>query len=125
MSASDSDFLPPDPDPNPNPSRYQPFERLALFVYLLPILGAIPATVSLWKTPRDRKQQQVKRLSILLGLLWLTGTAGFTLSSQNAETLAVPFLVASTLWTSGYFLISLGLMFRLWKNLPLLPTQSK
>lgn len=96
-----------------------------LFVYLLPILGAAPAMVSLGKPSRDRKQQQVKRLATLLFLSWLTGTAGFTLSSQNSETFAVPFLFASTIWTSGYFLISLGLMFRLWKNLPLLPTQPK
>ncbi|KGF71744.1 hypothetical protein DO97_15815 [Neosynechococcus sphagnicola sy1] len=93
-------------------------QRLLLFVYLLPILGLLPALWRLYRPSGNPQQQTVSRLAVTLGLLWLGGTLLMTTGANGSEFLRLPFLLVSSLWTSGYFLISLGLMIRIWQRRP-------
>ena len=85
-----------------------------LWLYLLPVVGIIPAVWTLSRGVGNVEQQKTSRLSLMLALLWLTGYIALWLgAAQTEEIMAFRLLYANTLLTSGYFLICLGLMFRL------------
>ncbi|MDJ0574184.1 MAG: hypothetical protein QNJ65_03335 [Xenococcaceae cyanobacterium MO_234.B1] len=85
-----------------------------LWIYLLPVIGIIPAFWTLYRGTGNVEQQKTSRLSLVLVFLWLTGYISLLLgAAQASEMLAFRLLYANTLLTSGYFLICLGLMFRL------------
>ncbi|HEY9634381.1 MAG TPA: hypothetical protein V6D14_13285 [Coleofasciculaceae cyanobacterium] len=100
-----------DPLENPN------LQRLQLFVYLVPVLGFLPALWTLYRRQGTREQQAVSRLSVTLALGWLLGYI-LLLSSgaQTSDFWAVRLLFMNSLLTSGYFLVSIGLMVRLWQR---------
>ena len=87
--------------------------RLALFLYLVPVIGFIPALWTLYQRLGDRHQQSVSRLSITLTLGWLFGYILLNMGAHTSPNLAVPLLIASSLLTSGYFLLNIGLMIQL------------
>jgi hypothetical protein len=105
----------------------QDLKRLQLYVYLVPILGFFPALWTLYRRQGTAKQQHLSRLAILMALLWLSGATVLTGVSQQSDFLQLPTLLVSSLWTSGYLLLNLGLMIRLWKgkSLPLNRKRSK
>ncbi|MDJ0745929.1 MAG: hypothetical protein QNJ32_21550 [Xenococcaceae cyanobacterium MO_167.B27] len=85
-----------------------------LWIYLLPVVGTIPALWTLYRRTGNAEQQNTSRLSLVLLLLWLTGYISLFLGAANgSEVLAFRLLYANTILTSGYFVICLGLMFRL------------
>ena len=85
-----------------------------LWIYLLPVLGVFPAVWTLYRGKGNLEQQKTSRLSLMLGLLWFTGYISLLMgATQSSEMLTFRLLYANTLLTSGYFLICLGLMFRL------------
>lgn len=85
-----------------------------LWIYLLPVVGVIP---SLWTLSRDRantEQKKASRLSIMLLLLWILAYISLFMGADRAsEILAFRLLYTNALLTTGYFLICIGLMFRL------------
>jgi hypothetical protein len=105
----------------------QDLKRLQLYVYLVPILGFLPALWTLYRRQGTVKQLHLSRLAILMALLWLSGATVLTGVSQQSDFLQLPTLLVSSLWTSGYLLLNLGLMIRLWqgKSLPLSRKRSK
>jgi hypothetical protein len=94
----------------------QDLKRLQLFIYLIPVLGFFPALWTLYRRQGTRKERQLSRTAIILALVWLSGATLFTASAQNSDVLKLPFLFIDSFWTSGYFLINLGLMVRLWQQ---------
>ncbi len=94
-------------------------ERLQLFVYLIPILGFFPALWTLYRHQGTRQQQAVSRLVIVLAFSWLTGLLLLEVGYQSAESLTLPMLLTSSLLTTSYFIVSLGLMIRVWKRQPI------
>ncbi|MGC1394631.1 MAG: hypothetical protein WA828_10165 [Coleofasciculaceae cyanobacterium] len=88
--------------------------RLQLFIYLVPIFGFFPALWTLYRRQGTKEQQKVSRLSVTLALSWLLGY--FLLSAGADQFWTIRLLMTNTLLTSGYFLISLGLMVRLWQR---------
>lgn len=88
--------------------------RLQLFIYLVPIFGFFPALWTLFRRQGTKEQQKVSRLSVTLALSWLLGY--FLLSAGADQFWTIRLLMTNTLLTSGYFLISLGLMVRLWQR---------
>lgn len=85
-----------------------------LWIYLLPVVGAFPALWTLYRRTGNLEQQKTSRLSLMLVLLWLMGYISLSIgATQSSEMLTFRLLYANTLLTSGYFLICLGLMFRL------------
>ncbi|MFM6191852.1 MAG: hypothetical protein ACKPEN_13635 [Planktothrix sp.] len=102
-------------DPFENPEQ----ERLQLFVYLIPILGFFPALWTLYRHQGTRQQQAVSRLVIVLAFSWLTGLLLLEVGYHNAESFTLAMLLTSSLLTTSYFIVSLGLMIRVWKRQPI------
>lgn len=96
-------------------------ERRSLYLYLLPVFGFFPAWWTLYRyrtkpNALPSAQRDASRLSVTLGLLWLTGHFLTELGANHTESSSVSLLVLSSLWTSSYILIELGLMVRVWQQ---------
>lgn len=88
--------------------------RLTLFLYLIPVIGFLPAVWTLYRRLGDRHQQSVSRLSVTLAMGWLLSYLMVNLgATTTSPSVALPLLVVSSLLTSGYFLINIGLMIQL------------
>lgn len=94
-------------------------ERLQLFIYLIPILGFFPALWTLYRRSGTKQQQAVSRLVIVLAFSWLTALILLETGAYSAESIALPMLLTSSLLTSSYFIVSLGLMIKVWKRQPI------
>ena len=94
-----------------------------LGIYLLPIVGAIPAVWTLYRDCGDRDEKNASRLAINLVFVWIASYILLSLSVQGETGLfAFRLLYINALITSGYFLTCTFLMFRLRKgDLPHLP----
>lgn len=87
--------------------------RLTLFLYLIPVVGFFPAVWTLYRRLGDRHQQSVSRLSVTLAMGWLLSYLITNLSASTSPHAALPLLMISSLLTSGYFLVNIGLMIQL------------
>ncbi len=108
-------FDPVDPDAFTNPA----LQRLWFFIYLLPIFGLIPALWQLSQRRGDRHARQVSRLAVLIALVWLLGYGLLNGSAAAMESQSLSHglvLLLNSLWGSGYFLLNLWLMVRLWRG---------
>jgi hypothetical protein len=96
---------------------------LKLWIYLMPIVGIIPATWTLYNKKGDQEQQKASRISIILMLTWLGSYCSLSLGAAGAsEVIAFRLMYANVLLTTGYFLTCTFLMLRLTKgNLLTLP----
>ena len=103
--------------------------HLKLWIYLLPVVGVIPAIWTLYRAknnttgnlPDNRDRQKVSRLSINLILVWLSSYSLFSLGAANVSgIMSFRLLYANAIITTGYFLACTFLMSRLGKSL--LPT---
>lgn len=102
--------------------------HLKLWIYLLPIVGVIPAIWTLYRPKSDRQiysennreQLKVSRLSLILVLVWLSSYSLLFLGAANASGMvAFRLLYTNAILTTGYFLACTVLMSRLVKkNLP-------
>jgi hypothetical protein len=102
-----------DPLENPN------LQRLQLLIYLVPVIGFFPALWTLYRKQGTREQQAVSRLSVTLALGWLLGyILLLSAGAQSSEFWTLRLLVMNSLLTSGYFLVSIGLMVRLLQRKP-------
>ncbi len=109
-----------------DPLENQDLKRLQLFVYLVPVIGFLPALWTLYRRQGTREQQAVSRLSVTLAIGWLLGYILLSAGSQTSEFWTLRLLFLNSLLTSGYFLVSIGLMVRLWQGkLPRLPGISR
>ncbi|MCA1991394.1 MAG: hypothetical protein LDL41_04995 [Coleofasciculus sp. S288] len=97
----------------PDPLENRELKRLQLFVYLIPILGFFPALWTLYRRQGDREQQAACRLSVTLAFGWLLGYILLSAGGSLSEFWTIRLLFLNSLLTSGYFLVSLGLMVRL------------
>jgi hypothetical protein len=96
------------------------FNRLRLFIYLIPVFGMAPATWTLLQRTSNRHYRAASRLSVTLGFVWLVGYlmmhGAHPLAIEGDSPSQVSQLLFNSLWTSGYFLTTLWLMTRLWKR---------
>ncbi|MBV8885205.1 MAG: hypothetical protein JO235_14585 [Chroococcidiopsidaceae cyanobacterium CP_BM_RX_35] len=98
------------------------FKRLYLFLYLIPIFGCFPALWTLYRRRGSREQLTVSRLSVTLAGSWLLGYLLLGTAGEISEFLTLRLLLLNTLLTSGYFIVSLWLMVRLYsRQSPRLP----
>ncbi|WP_017305855.1 hypothetical protein [Spirulina subsalsa] len=108
--------LPSNPLPS-DPLFEQPLQRLQLLFCLVPVLGVIPSLWTLSRPHSTSQQKRVSRLALTLALLWLCAYSLLTFSAgQTSEILHLRLLFLDALVTSGYFVLCLGLMVRLWKR---------
>lgn len=92
--------------------------RLQLFLILTPFVGFFPALWTLYRREGTQEQKAVCRLAILLAFSWLMGHILLEAGAISAESWTIPLLFTSSLFTTSYFIISLGLMVRVWKRQP-------
>ncbi|MEM9215725.1 MAG: hypothetical protein AAGD25_15465 [Cyanobacteria bacterium P01_F01_bin.150] len=91
--------------------------RLTLFLYLVPVAGFFPAVWTLYRRLGDRQQQSVSRLSVTLTMTWLLSYLVVNLGATTASpNMAFTLLIVSSLLTSGYFLVNIGLMLQLFRR---------
>jgi hypothetical protein len=89
-------------------------QHLKLWIYLLPVVGVIPAIWTLYYRQGDRQQENTSRLAINLLLVWIASYILLSLGAeQAADLLAFRLLYVNTLLTSGYFITCTALMLRL------------
>jgi hypothetical protein len=96
--------------------RTQDLNHLRMFIYLVPVVGFFPAVWTLYRRRGSREQRAASRLAVTLALGWLFGYLLLGAGSQTSDTLALPLLITSSLLTSGYFLVNIWLMVRLWQR---------
>ena len=99
-----------------DPLENSDLDRLQLFVYLVPVLGFFPALWTLYRRQGSREQQAVSRLSVTLAFGWLLGYILLSAGGQVSEFWTLRLLFMNTMLTSGYFIVSVGLMVRLWQR---------
>ncbi|MEO1392853.1 MAG: hypothetical protein AAFV90_08070 [Cyanobacteria bacterium J06634_5] len=105
------------------------FIRLRTYLHLVPVLGVIPSLWTLYgenygepgSTSEEIEESSVRsasRLSITIGISCISAIAllGAGASTQASQMASLRFLMASSFVGSGYFLLSLVLMFRVAKG---------
>lgn len=104
--------------------------RLQLWIYLLPVVGVVPAIWTLYRTtqlkdnvtvPCDRfvlrQRQKVSRLSVNLALVWLSCYCLLSFGAANvAGVESLRLLYTNALITTGYFLACSFLTFGMKKR---------
>jgi hypothetical protein len=95
--------------------------RLWLFAYLIPVFGMVPAVWTLTYRKSDRRYRAMSRLTLSLGGVWLLGSIVFNSalsSSDSGMSTQMLLMLINSVFTSSYFVLSLGLMVRVWKRQP-------
>lgn len=91
--------------------------KLQLMLYLIPVVGWIPAMWTLYHHQGNSAQKSVNRISVTLTLSWaIAYILLWTSSSFTPETYTLRLLYFNGLLTSGYIVVSLGLILRLWRR---------
>ncbi len=85
--------------------------KTQLILYLIPIVGFFPSLWTLYHRQGSREQLALSRLSITLAFIWMLG---YLLLTTGAATdfLTMRLLILDSFLTSGYFLVSIWLIFR-------------
>jgi hypothetical protein len=84
-----------------------------LFLYLIPVLGFFPSLWTLYRRQGSREQLTVSRLSITLSFTWMLGYLFLTTGAATSDFFTLRLLILNSFFTSGYFLVSVWLIFRL------------
>jgi len=85
--------------------------KTQLILYLIPIIGFFPSLWTLYHRQGSREQLAVGRLSITLAFTWMLGYLLLT-TGTSADFLTLRLLILNSFLTSGYFLVSVWLIFR-------------
>ncbi|MDZ8053179.1 MAG: hypothetical protein RMX68_013265 [Aulosira sp. ZfuVER01] len=104
-ASSSSQFL--DPDQN------SATPKTELLIYLIPVIGFFPSLWTLYRRQGSREQLAASRLSITLAFTWFLGYLLLATGAETSEFLGLRLLILNTFLTSGYFLVSVWLIFRL------------
>jgi uncharacterized membrane protein len=85
--------------------------KTQLILYLIPIIGFFPSLWTLYVRQGSREQLAVSRLSITLAFIWMLGYL-LLASGTTSDFLTLRLLILNSFLTSGYFLVSIGLIIR-------------
>ncbi|MDJ0511789.1 MAG: hypothetical protein QNJ64_21470 [Crocosphaera sp.] len=100
-----------------DPFQEQKLEKLQKITNLIPVVGFVPALWTVYRRQGSRQILSVSRFSIQLTLVWAIAYSLLWLSSlQTSENLTLRLLYLNGLLTSGYILVCLGLMVRVWQR---------
>lgn len=100
-----------------DPFKEENIKKLQLSIYLLPVVGCLPALWTLYQSNSSSKEKSVSRLSVTLTFSWLLAYSLLWLGAeQTSELLSLRLLYLNGMLTSGYFLACLGLIVRLWQG---------
>jgi hypothetical protein len=100
------------------PPDLDPLDRLQMFIMLVPIMGVVPALWYRYQGLAPGPVRDVSRLALQLGLAWvvLTVLCQTGASAQFSQVATLRFWLASSFVGSGYFLVNLWLMVRIWQR---------
>jgi len=84
-----------------------------LLIYLIPVIGILPSLWTLYRRQGSREQMKVSRLSITMAFTWLLAYLLLATGAATSESFALRLLILNSFLTSGYFLVSIWLMFRI------------
>lgn len=102
---------------NSDPFYETKLNKLQLMLYLIPVVGWIPAMWTLYHRQGNSAQKSVSRISVTLTLSWaIAYILLWTSSGFTPETYTLRLLYLNGLLTSGYIIVSLSLILRLWKQ---------
>ncbi|MGB3264824.1 MAG: hypothetical protein WBA89_12830 [Microcoleus sp.] len=104
---------------NTHPLDNPELDRASLFVLTIPVIGFFPALWTLYRRQGSPERKAVSRLAVALAVSWLLGHILLEAGAISTESPALTMLLMSSLLTTSYFIVSLGLMVRLWKRQPL------
>ncbi|NJR38121.1 MAG: hypothetical protein HC781_03795 [Leptolyngbyaceae cyanobacterium CSU_1_4] len=107
-----------------DPLEREDLDRLQILIYLIPVLGFFPALWTLYGQTEGRSlaghsekaRRNASRLAVTLATGWIMGYALLGSGAQAADSLSLPLLITSSLLTSGYFLVNIWLMVRVWQG---------
>lgn len=105
FAASSSQFLTPDQD--------SATPKTQLLIYLIPVIGFFPSLWTLYRRQGSREQLSASRLSITLAFTWFLGYLLLATGAETSDFFALRLLILNSFLTSGYFLVSIWLIFRL------------
>jgi hypothetical protein len=88
-----------------------PCSKRSLLLYLIPIIGFFPSLWTLYHRQGSREQLSISRLSITLVFIWMLGYLFLATGAATSNFLTLRLLILNSFFTSGYFLVSLWLMF--------------
>jgi uncharacterized membrane protein YhdT len=97
-------------------------QHLKLWIYLLPVVGIIPAVWTLYRPQKNhqanleehREQKKASRLALNLVLIWLVSYGLLSFGATNAsEIISFRLLYANAILTTVYFVTCTVLMSRL------------
>lgn len=108
----------------------EPMRSPQLWIYLLPVVGIVPAIWTLYRKPTQSKsqltvqsdpvrlrQQKVSRLALNLALIWLSSYCLLFLGAARVSGIeSFRLLYVNALITTGYFLVCTFLLFRVNKK---------
>ncbi len=98
-------------DNYPPPPETATSKRL-LLLYLIPVIGFFPSLWTLYRREGSREQLAVSRLSITLGFTWMLGYLLLATGAATSDFFTLRLLILNSFLTSGYFLVSVWLIFR-------------
>jgi len=104
---------------NSDPFENSDLKKLQLLLYLMPIFGVFPALWTLYQRQGDREELATSRLAVTLAFGWLLGYILLAAGADVSETWKIRLLLTNGLFTSGYFVVNIWLMIRLFTRQPL------
>lgn len=90
--------------------------HLRLFFYLLPVFGFFPAVWTLYRRSGSRQERSLSRFVVKFALGWVLLYGLMGASALTSESTQLPLLLAASFMTSGYFVLNIILMVRLWQR---------
>ncbi|HEY9639125.1 MAG TPA: hypothetical protein V6C57_01500 [Coleofasciculaceae cyanobacterium] len=100
----------------PDRLKEENLKRLQMFLYLVPVVGFFPALWTLYRGGSDRELRNVSRLAVTLAVSWLLGYLLLGAGAETFDAASLQMLVLASLLTSGYFVVNMTLMVRLWRR---------
>jgi hypothetical protein len=110
MRPSTMENLPPIDNYPPAPETAT--SKRLLLLYLIPVIGFFPSLWTLYRHEGSREQLAVSRLSITLGFTWMLGYLLLATGAATSDFFTLRLLILNSFLTSGYFLVSVWLIFR-------------
>lgn len=110
MRPSTMENLPPIDNYPPAPETAT--SKKLLLLYLIPVIGFFPSLWTLYRHEGSREQLAVSRLSITLGFTWMLGYLLLATGAATSDFFTLRLLILNSFLTSGYFLVSVWLIFR-------------
>ena len=93
------------------PAKDTDISKTQLILYLIPIIGFFPSLWTLYQRQGSRQQVTASRLSITLAFIWMLGYFMLTTGAAT-DFFTLRLLILNSFLTSGYFLVSVWLIFR-------------